>query len=93
MLHTLDSPEIQKLVGNGYELHVFVKKDDVEGKDFYYLGRGTVHDPKETTQENKEGTPIKIVEMKVQLASPLETALYDYFHAATQTRSIGNVQV
>ncbi len=83
---TLKSPEIQKLVGNSYELHVFVKKDDIEGTDFYYLGRGTVHNPEETTQHNKEGKPVPIVEMEVQLVSPVETALYDYFHAAQSVR-------
>ncbi|WP_019148154.1 DUF3427 domain-containing protein [Timonella senegalensis] len=83
---TLKSPEIQKLVGNSYELHVFVKKDDIEGTDFYYLGRGTVHNPEETTQRNKEGKPVPIVEMEVQLVSPVETALYDYFHSAQSVR-------
>lgn len=89
---TLESSEIQKLVSNSFALHVFVKKDDTEGTDFYYLGRGTVHNPEETTQTNKEGKPIPIVEMEVQLGSPVETALYDYFHAAGQAAAIGSMQ-
>jgi len=89
---TLESSEIQKLVSNSFALHVFVKKDDTEGTDFYYLGRGTVHNPEETTQTNKEGKPIPIVEMEVQLGSPVETALYDYFNAAGQAAAIGSMQ-
>lgn len=76
---TLQSNEIQQILEQDYDLHVFVKKDDADGLDFFYLGEGKIHSPVETTQKNKEGKSIPIVEMTVDLASPVETALYDYF--------------
>ena len=41
---TLKSQEVQKVIHseeNDMDIHIFVKKDDDEGTDFYYLGKGT----------------------------------------------------
>lgn len=76
---TLASREIQQLLRPDYDLHVFVKKDDNEGTDFYYLGKGRPHSPKETLQKNKDGQSIPVVEMIVDLEKPVDPALYDYF--------------
>jgi superfamily II DNA or RNA helicase/HKD family nuclease len=80
---TLQSAEIQALLSNTNDLHVFVKKDDVEGTDFFYMGKGDIHSPVETTQKNQDGLQVPVVEMTVDLESPVERALYDYFQTAT----------
>ncbi len=76
---TLQSNEIQQILAQDYDLHVFVKKDDADGVDFFYLGQGNIHTPSEVTQKNKDGNDTPVVEMLVDLESPVETALYDYF--------------
>lgn len=46
---TLASNEVKAIVDNLVTLHVFVKKDDAEGSDFFYLGRARAHHPEQTT--------------------------------------------
>ncbi|XMB86582.1 DEAD/DEAH box helicase [Mycoplasmatota bacterium WC44] len=48
----INSPEVTKIINHeklGIELHMFIKKDNSEGKDFYYLGRVVYKSAKETT--------------------------------------------
>lgn len=59
---------------------LFVKKKNLEGIEFYYLGNSQVQ--KETAVEklilNDEGKNISVVEMNFNLISPVEKSLYDY---------------
>jgi hypothetical protein len=68
-------------VSNSVELHVFAKKDDAEGTGFYYLGRATSMGAEETTMAGNEGTRLPVVRMNLHFDEPIDTALYDYFHA------------
>jgi hypothetical protein len=47
------------------------------------MGKGDIHSPVETTQKNQDGLQVPVVEMTVDLESPVERALYDYFQTAT----------
>lgn len=59
---------------------LFVKKKNLEGIDFYYLGNMSVQ--KETAIEkmivNDDGKNVSVVEMNFSLESPVEKSLYDY---------------
>lgn len=77
---TLASAEIRPIIENKVELHVFVKKDDAEGSDFYYLGRATAHDAEQTTMAGTGGAALDVVRMRLRFDKPIEGALYDYFH-------------
>ncbi len=77
---TLSSPVERAIANNEYTLHVFVKKDDAEGKDFYYLGEATAQDAVNTTMAGKDGKVLDVVKMELRFATPMNTALYDYFH-------------
>lgn len=79
---TLKSEEVRAIVANEVALHVFVKKDDAEGIDFYYLGEATSYGAKETTMKNDEGKELPVVEMLLHFEEPIDVALYDYFHPA-----------
>ena len=57
-----------------YTLHIFVKKDDAEGQDFYYLGTAKAHDAVETTMPTKSG-PKSVVSMRLDLEKPVTTAI------------------
>jgi hypothetical protein len=74
---TLESGEVKAIVENSIPLHVFAKKDDAEGTDFYYLGRAKSQDARQTKMA--EGNKLEVVSMTLGLASPIESSLYDYF--------------
>jgi superfamily II DNA or RNA helicase/HKD family nuclease len=80
---TLASNEVKAIVENQLPLHVFAKKDDAEGTDFYYLGRATSHDARQGKMAGDGGRELDVVSMTLDLASPIETSLYEYFAART----------
>jgi hypothetical protein len=59
---------------------LFVKKNNSEGLEFYYLGNITVK--KETAIEklipDDKGKNVSVVEMHFLLEHPVEKSLYDY---------------
>lgn len=75
---TLQSREVQCIVGNEVPLHLFVKKDDAEGTDFYYLGRAMSSNPVQTKMPGDNGASLDVVTMDLNLEDPIEVALYDY---------------
>jgi superfamily II DNA or RNA helicase/HKD family nuclease len=70
------------LAQNTYEMRIplFVKKKNLEGIEFYYLGNTQVQ--KDSAVEklivNDEGKNVSVVEMNFSLHSPVEKSLYDY---------------
>ncbi len=80
---TLESAEVRSIVENEIPLHVFVKKDDAEGRDFTYLGPATSRDAVQDKMPGGGATLVDVVTMKLDLESPLEDALYRYFLTST----------
>lgn len=78
---TLESDEVKAIIENQLPLHVFAKKDDAEGTDFYYLGKAISQDVRQTTMAGESGIELNVVSMTLRLASPIETSLYEYFAA------------
>lgn len=76
---TLASGEVQAIVENRLPLHVFAKKDDAEGTDFYYLGRAKSQDARQTKMSGGDGSKLDVVSMTLGLESPIESSLYEYF--------------
>ncbi len=74
---TLQSGEVKSIVNNDVDLHIFVKKDDAEGTDFYYLGNARSEDARETVMQGD--TPHPVVEMIMRFDAPIDAALFDYF--------------
>lgn len=80
---TLQSLDVQRILSNAFDLHLFAKKDDAEGTDFYYLGQATPSNPQQTTMPGDEpGSRLSVVTMNLELDSPVELALYDYLTQA-----------
>lgn len=75
---TLQSSEVQAIAENRIPLHLFAKKDDAEGTDFYYLGRARAFDGVQETMPDDRGSALNVVKMTLGLESPLEARLYDY---------------
>lgn len=77
---TLASEEVRAIVDNEVDLHVFVKKDDAEGSDFYYLGQATASEAEQTTMRSDSGQDLDVVRMLLRFEEPIDSALFDYFH-------------
>lgn len=80
---TLRSNEVQAIVENHLPLHLFAKKDDAEGTDFYYLGQARSSEPKQQKMPDDKGGHLDVVTMTLNLASPIEASLYEYLRADT----------
>lgn len=72
----LDSPEVQKLLHNKQmKLHLFVKRSDSFGKNFYYLGEAKIL--ADSVSEEKIGPKQKaVVGMDLLLKKPLSATMY-----------------
>lgn len=78
----LESKEPQTIIGheeNGLEIHLFIKKSDDEGKNFYYVGRVTPFDWRETTIKDNKGNDLPIVNFKYKLQTEVKDDFYSYF--------------
>lgn len=80
---TLESNEVKTILNaerNGISIHLFTKKDDGEGFDFYYLGQTSIADqsPKEETMYDKNEKEIPVVTMNMVLEQPVQYDVYHY---------------
>ncbi|HEY7042931.1 MAG TPA: DUF3427 domain-containing protein [Nocardioidaceae bacterium] len=75
---TLATDEVKAIVDGDVDVHVFVKKDDVES-DHYYLGVATAHDSVQTTMPDGNGADLPVVTMTLRFAEPINQGLFDYF--------------
>ncbi|WP_438012319.1 DUF3427 domain-containing protein [Psychrobacter raelei] len=71
----LSSPEIKNVI-ESKRILLFVKKEDGEGTDFYYLGNVSIAADSIEQGETDKGQPI--VHFRFLLDNPVEDTLYDY---------------
>ncbi|WP_050180452.1 DUF3427 domain-containing protein [Domibacillus robiginosus] len=80
---TLQSDEVRKIIHaqqTDLDIHIFVKKDNDEGTDFYYLGQA-IPDSKtveQATMYDKNQKEIPVVRMDMVMEHPVEHSLYHY---------------
>ncbi len=75
---TLQSDEVRRIVNNEVDLHVFVKKDDAEGAEFFYLGKADSRNAQQTLMSGKNQEQLDVVTMDLHFAEAIDNALYDY---------------
>lgn len=83
------SKEVQEIINakdRNIAIHIFVKKDDDEGSDFYYLGqafpdKNSVEQDTMTDNNNKK---IPVVHMNLLLDNPVENNLYHYITSSVE---------
>ncbi|WP_158961377.1 DUF3427 domain-containing protein [Myroides fluvii] len=72
----LDSPEIKNVL-NSKRILLFVKKEDAEGTDFYYMGDvSIIKDSVQQSYMTDSASPV--VHFKFQLEQPVAEELYEY---------------
>lgn len=77
---TLASAEVDNIVKGRVKLYVFVKRDEAEGSQFYFLGGATPLDFEETTMPDDEGKALPVVRMRLEFDAAIPAGLFDYFH-------------
>lgn len=79
---TLESSEAQQIINaqeNGLDLHLFAKKSDSEGGDFYYLGPVVPKSWHQTTILDDAGRGLPIVNFILQMETTVKDDIYEYF--------------
>lgn len=79
----LDSNEVKTVLQHkdiNNIIHLFIKKDDGEGTDFYYLGQTDVivESAKNETMPDKNGKQLPVVTMNMVLEQPVQYDIYHY---------------
>ncbi len=80
---TFESKDVKEILSykeSGLDIHLFVKKEDGEGKDFYYLGQvdPILGEEKETKIENDNGKELPIVNIHFRMKDTVQEDIYDY---------------
>lgn len=78
----LESKEPQAIINykeTNLGIHLFIKKSDDEGKDFYYMGPVKPIGQEETTIKDNKGKTLPIVNFKLELDNSVKDELYSYF--------------
>lgn len=77
---TLESRDVRGIISGAVALHVFVKKDDADGTEHYYLGQATSHEARQSTMPDDKGRQLPVVTMLLKFSEPIKQGLFDYFH-------------
>lgn len=79
---TINSKDVQSILGqNGtIRLPLFIKKNNDEGEDFYYMGEVSpeLNKVEETTMSNGKGKQISVVKIRFNLSNPVSSSMYNY---------------
>ncbi|MBK8405303.1 MAG: DUF3427 domain-containing protein [Saprospiraceae bacterium] len=81
---TLSSNDVQSILGkNGpIRLPLFIKKNNDEGMNFYYMGEVTpeLDGVQQTTIPNDQGNQLSVVKIRFNLTNPVTPTIYNYLH-------------
>jgi superfamily II DNA or RNA helicase len=86
----IDSKDVQSILGkNGdIRLPLFIKKNNDEGIDFYYVGEVSpeLNKVEPTTMTNDKGKQIPVVKIRFNLENPVTAPLYNYLQENREIR-------
>jgi len=81
---TSASDEVAALINqpkNNIKILLFVKKNDGEGSDFYYMGQLKYNSFTDTTMKDKDGTFVPVVNIQFDMETPVPQNLFNYLVA------------
>ena len=88
----INSNDVQSILGKrgNIRLPLFIKKNNDEGKDFYYMGEMSpiLDKVKQTTLSNDSGKQISVVKIRFNLASPVSEIMYNYLQEKGTTKKL-----
>lgn len=89
---TLRSNDVQSILGqNGpIRLPLFIKKNNDEGIDFYYMGEVSpeLNQVEQTTMSNNSGKQLPVVKIRFNLADPVTATMYNYLQEKSAVKDI-----
>ena len=78
----ISSKDVQSILGQNGEIRLplFIKKNNDEGKDFYYMGGVSPEQNKvkQTTMNNDSGKQASVVKIRFSLSKPVSDTMYCY---------------
>ena len=81
---TSQTEEVAALINqpeNNIKIMLFVKKNDGEGSDFYYMGQLKYNSFTDTTMKDKDGADVPVVNIQFDMENPVPQNLYNYLVA------------
>jgi superfamily II DNA or RNA helicase/HKD family nuclease len=82
-----NSSDVQSILGNKgpIRLPLFIKKNNDEGMDFYYMGEVSpnLNEVEQTTMLNDKGKRLPVVKIRFNLANPVSSTMYHYLEEKT----------
>jgi superfamily II DNA or RNA helicase/HKD family nuclease len=85
---TLSSNDVQSILGqNGpIRLPLFIKKNNDEGMDFYYMGEvfPELDRVQQTTMSDDQGKQLPVVKIRFKLSNPVIPNIYNYLHESVK---------
>ena len=93
---TVNSNDVKSILGqNGpIRLPLFIKKNNDEGMDFYYMGDVTpeLNQVEQTTMPNDNGKQLSVVKIRFNLADPLTSSMYNYLQEKSAIKDVKPVK-
>jgi len=74
---TLKSRELQPILNGDADLHLFAKREDADGTDFYYLGQVDAMNPAQTTMIGNDKQKLDVVTSDLKLRVPIPADVFD----------------
>jgi superfamily II DNA or RNA helicase len=89
---TLNSNDVKSILGqNGFmRLPLFIKKNNDEGIDFYYMGdvKPDLNQVEQTTIPNDRGKQLSVVKIRFNLTDPLTSSMYNYLQEKSMIKDV-----
>lgn len=82
---TSKSDEVATLINqpmNNIKIMLFVKKNDGEGSDFYYMGKMKYNSFEDKTMKDGNGIDVPVVNILFDMEHPVPQSLYNYLESA-----------
>ena len=93
---TVNSNDVKSILGqNGpIRLPLFIKKNNDEGMDFYYMGDVTpeLNQVEQTTMPNDNGKQLSVVKIRLNLTDPLTSSMYNYLQEKSDIKDFKPVK-
>ena len=93
----IESNDVQSILGeNGtIRLPLFIKKNNDEGMDFYYMGEVNpeLNKIEQTTMSNDSGNQVSVVKIRFNLVNPVSVSMYIVVKANNPNKKDANTQV
>lgn len=86
----LNSPDVRTIMNykSGLRLPLFIKKNNDEGTEFYYMGDITPNENRfeQTTMADDKGNQVSVVKITFSMNYPVEDSIYEYLTNNKETK-------